>query len=159
MATPRRLRSLPAGLGLVALGEGLRLWGVHHIGVISRTRTDRLGPLVASGPFAFVRNPLYIGNITLWAGLALSARLPWLAPIFVLVLAVEYDAIVRWEERLLVERLGDTYREYASRSRAGYQTRSSRRDRRARRDSDCQCRRCSSNVLHGARRFSANAEH
>ena len=103
------------GLGLVALGEGLRLWGVHHIGAISRTRTDRLGPLVASGPFAFVRNPLYIGNMTLWAGLALSARLPWLAPIFVLVLAIEYDAIVRWEERLLVERLGDAYREYAAR--------------------------------------------
>jgi protein-S-isoprenylcysteine O-methyltransferase Ste14 len=103
------------GLGLVALGEGLRLWGVHHIGTISRTRTDRLGPLIASGPFAFVRNPLYIGNMTLWAGLALSARLPWLAPIFVLVLAIEYDAIVRWEERLLVERLGDAYREYAAR--------------------------------------------
>ena len=103
------------GLGLVALGEGLRLWGVHHIGTISRTRTDRLGPLIASGPFAFVRNPLYIGNMTLWAGLALSARLPWLAPIFVLVLAIEYDAIVRWEERLLAERLGDAYREYAAR--------------------------------------------
>jgi len=103
------------GLGLVALGEGLRLWGVRHIGVISRTRTDRLGPLVASGPFAFVRNPLYIGNMILWAGLALSAGLPWLAPIFVLVLAVEYDAIVRWEERLLVERLGDPYRKYAVR--------------------------------------------
>jgi protein-S-isoprenylcysteine O-methyltransferase Ste14 len=103
------------GLGIVAIGEGLRLWGVRHIGVISRTRTDRLGPLVASGPFAFVRNPLYVGNIILWAGLALSAGLPWLAPIFVLVLAVEYDAIVRWEERLLVERLGDAYREYAAR--------------------------------------------
>jgi protein-S-isoprenylcysteine O-methyltransferase Ste14 len=103
------------GVGLVAIGEGLRLWGVRHIGVISRTRSDRLGPLVASGPFAFVRNPLYIGNIILWAGLALSARLPWLAPIFVLVLALEYDAIVRWEESLLVERLGDTYREYAAR--------------------------------------------
>jgi protein-S-isoprenylcysteine O-methyltransferase Ste14 len=123
------------GLGLVAIGEGLRLWGVHHIGVISRTRTDRLGPLVASGPFAFVRNPLYIGNITLWAGLALSARLPWLAPIFVLVLAVEYDAIVRWEERLLVERLGDTYREYAARVPRWMPNPFNRKDRGARRDS------------------------
>jgi protein-S-isoprenylcysteine O-methyltransferase Ste14 len=103
-----------AGLGLVTFGEGLRLWGVHHIGAISRTRTDRLGPLVVSGPFAFMRNPLYFGNITLWAGLATSARLPWLAPVFVVVLAVEYHAIVRWEERVLDERFGDAYRQYAT---------------------------------------------
>src|SRR6476646_8252434 len=39
------------GLLVVAAGEGIRLWAVHHIGAISRTRSDRLGPLVATGPF------------------------------------------------------------------------------------------------------------
>jgi protein-S-isoprenylcysteine O-methyltransferase Ste14 len=102
-----------AGLALVVLGEGLRLWGVHHIGVISRTRSDRLGPLVASGPFALVRNPLYLGNIALWVGFAVTAGLVWLAPVFVAVLAFEYHAIVRWEERLLDQRLGESYRLYA----------------------------------------------
>jgi protein-S-isoprenylcysteine O-methyltransferase Ste14 len=100
------------GAALVAAGEGLRLWGVRHIGVISRTRSDRLGPLVASGPFALVRNPLYLGNIVLWAGFAVAARLPWLAPLFVVILALEYHAIVRWEEQLLAERLGEPYRIY-----------------------------------------------
>ena len=103
-----------AGAVLVALGEAIRLWGVRHIGAISRTRSDRLGPLVASGPFALVRNPLYLGNIALWVGFAVSARLPWLAPAFVAILAFEYHAIVRWEERLLEERLGDRYRAYAA---------------------------------------------
>lgn len=102
------------GIALVATGEALRLWGVHHIGVISRTRRDRLGPLVASGPFAIVRNPLYLGNIVLWAGLALSAGLPWLVPVFVVVLGIEYHAIVRWEEQLLEARLGERYRAYAA---------------------------------------------
>lgn len=101
-----------AGATLVLLGEAVRLWGVHHIGVISRTRSDRLGPLIATGPFAHVRNPLYIGNIALWTGFAISARLLWLAPIIALLLALEYHAIVRWEERLLGARLGDRYREY-----------------------------------------------
>ena len=101
-----------AGAVLVALGEAIRLWGVRHIGAISRTRSDRLGPLVASGPFALVRNPLYVGNVALWAGFAVSARLPWLAPVFVAILAFEYHAIVRWEERLLEERLGESYRTY-----------------------------------------------
>jgi protein-S-isoprenylcysteine O-methyltransferase Ste14 len=107
--------SLPlmiAGIAVVVLGEALRLWGVHHIGVISRTRTDRLGPLIASGPFALVRNPLYLGNIALWVGFALSGRLIWMVPIAVAVLGLEYHAIVRWEERLLASRLGDPYRSY-----------------------------------------------
>jgi len=101
-----------AGAVLVALGEAIRLWGVRHIGAISRTRSDRLGPLVASGPFALVRNPLYVGNVALWVGFAVSARLLWLAPVFVAILAFEYHAIVRWEERLLEERLGERYRTY-----------------------------------------------
>ena len=104
-----------AGLALAAVGESLRLWGVHHIGAISRTRSDRLGPLVDSGPFGYVRNPLYLGNIALWAGFAVMAQLPWLAPAIVAVLACEYAAIVRWEEDLLAARLGDRYREYCRR--------------------------------------------
>ena len=107
-----------AGLALIVAGEALRFWSVHHIGAISRTRSDRLGPLVATGPFAFVRNPLYIGNIALWAGFAVIAQLLWLAPAIVLLLAFEYHAIVRWEETLLAARLGEAYREYCRRVHA-----------------------------------------
>jgi protein-S-isoprenylcysteine O-methyltransferase Ste14 len=106
---------LSAGVVVTAAGELIRLWGVHHIGAISRTRSDRLGPLVATGPFALIRNPLYVGNILIWVGFALAARLVWLAPLIVLLLGAEYHAIVRWEESLLVSRLGDAYREYATR--------------------------------------------
>jgi protein-S-isoprenylcysteine O-methyltransferase Ste14 len=101
-----------AGLALIAAGESLRLWSVHHIGAISRTRSDRLGPLINTGPFALVRNPLYLGNIALWAGFAVATGLLWLAPFVILVLAAEYHAIVRWEEELLMTRLGDSYRQY-----------------------------------------------
>jgi len=104
-----------AGLAVVLAGEWVRLAGVRQIGVISRTRSDRLGPLVASGPFAWVRNPLYLGNIALWVGITLSARLIWLAPIVAALLLGEYHAIVRWEERLLESRLGDEYLDYAAR--------------------------------------------
>ena len=102
------------GAVVVATGEAIRLWAVHHIGAISRTRSDRLGPLIASGPFARVRNPLYLGNILLWTGFALSARLVWVAPIIIVLLALEYHAIVRWEERLLAERIGEPYAEYVT---------------------------------------------
>ena len=102
------------GILIAAAGELLRLSAVRHIGTVSRTRTDRLGPLVASGPFRWVRNPLYIGNIALWMGLALVAQLPWLVAPIALILAAEYHAIVRWEEQLLASRLGQPYTDYMS---------------------------------------------
>jgi protein-S-isoprenylcysteine O-methyltransferase Ste14 len=103
-----------AGIALVGAGEWVRLLAVRHIGTVSRTRTDRLGPLVASGPFRWVRNPLYIGNIAIWIGLTLTAGLPWLIAPVALLLALEYHAIVRWEEQLLAARLGEPYRRYVA---------------------------------------------
>jgi protein-S-isoprenylcysteine O-methyltransferase Ste14 len=102
------------GALIVAIGEAIRLWAVHHIGAISRTRSDRLGPLVSSGPFALIRNPLYVGNILLWTGFTVSAQLVWLAPIIVVLLTLEYHAIVRWEEGLLTQRIGEPYSQYAA---------------------------------------------
>lgn len=104
-----------AGLPVVLLGELIRFWGVHHIGSVSRTRSERLGPLIDHGPFAKVRNPLYIGNILLWMGFAISAKLVWLAPVIFVLLALEYHAIVRWEEQLLASRMGAPYRDYLTR--------------------------------------------
>jgi protein-S-isoprenylcysteine O-methyltransferase Ste14 len=103
------------GVGLTWIGEALRLWAVRHIGAVSRTRSERLGPLIAAGPFAAVRNPLYLGNIAIWAGFAIAAHMPWLAGVIVVLLGLEYHAIVRWEEQLLEARYGDEYRIYAER--------------------------------------------
>ena len=100
------------GVLVVLAGESMRLWAVHHIGAISRTRSDRLGPLIVTGPFSLVRNPLYLGNVAPWLGLALSARLFYVAPVIVALLTLEYHAIVTWEEWLLHERLGEPYRAY-----------------------------------------------
>jgi protein-S-isoprenylcysteine O-methyltransferase Ste14 len=122
------------GVLTTAAGELLRLWGVHHIGVISRTRTDRLGPLIDTGPFAYTRNPLYIGNLALWIGFAVTARLLWLAPVILLLLGLEYHAIVRWEERLLESRLGAAYRGYAARVPRWLPGRGARKDRKQRND-------------------------
>jgi protein-S-isoprenylcysteine O-methyltransferase Ste14 len=104
-----------SGVAGIVAGELIRLWGVHHIGSVSRTRSDRLGPLIDHGPFAMVRNPLYIGNVLLWVGFAMTAQLLWLAPFVFALLAIEYHAIVRWEERLLESRMGESYRNYLRR--------------------------------------------
>ena len=103
------------GVALTILGEMIRLWAVRYIGTVSRTRSERLGPLIAAGPFAIVRNPIYVGNIILWVGFAVAAQLLWLVPIVIALLAIEYHAIVTWEEQLLEARLGEDYRVYTQR--------------------------------------------
>lgn len=102
------------GGSLIVLGELVRVWAVRHIGVISRTRADRLGPVVSSGPFRLVRNPIYLGNIALWMGFALCARLPWMVPFAAAFLGLQYHAIVRWEEQLLETQRGEDYAAYAT---------------------------------------------
>jgi protein-S-isoprenylcysteine O-methyltransferase Ste14 len=103
------------GVIVVVAAELIRLSAVRYIGAVSRTRSKRLGRLVSEGPFAYVRNPLYLANIALWAGFAVSAQLPVAAPVIAVALAIEYAAIVRWEESLLISQLGDVYRAYLSR--------------------------------------------
>lgn len=102
---------------LLVVGEGIRLWAVRHIGVISRTRADRLGPLVATGPFSVVRNPLYVGNLLLWAGMACWVGAPWMVVVAWLVFGPLYYFITRWEEELLAANHGEAYRAYAGRVR------------------------------------------
>jgi protein-S-isoprenylcysteine O-methyltransferase Ste14 len=103
------------GVLLVGPGEGLRLWGVAHIGSVSRTRGDGVGALIETGPFAWSRNPLYIGNLLLWSGVGLLAGRPIVAALVVVALAVHYRFVVAWEEENLRARLGAPYEAYAAR--------------------------------------------
>jgi protein-S-isoprenylcysteine O-methyltransferase Ste14 len=103
------------GVGVTTLGELIRLWGVHQSARSRGRGASGSARWSLSGPFALIRNPLYVGNIALWVGFALTARLVWLAPVIFVLLALEYHAIVRWEETLLESRLGQEYRDYAAR--------------------------------------------
>ena len=101
-----------AGLALIAAGEALRLWAVRHIGTISRTRSTRLGPLVTGGPYALIRNPLYVGNLFLWTGFAVWSGLLWMIPLVWLIFVIEYTAIERWEAASLQGQFSAAYEEY-----------------------------------------------
>jgi protein-S-isoprenylcysteine O-methyltransferase Ste14 len=103
-----------AGMVLVVGGELMRFWAVRHIGTISRTRTStRQGPLITSGPFRLVRNPLYLGNWMIWTGLVLASRLVWMLPIAWAVFALQYGTMVIWEEARLRSMFGRQYDRYA----------------------------------------------
>ena len=103
------------GLVLLFLGEGLRVWGVAVVGKESRTRGSGVGQLATHGPYAHVRNPLYVGNFLLTLGATCISKLLWLIPIVIVLFVVQYVPIVLWEERVLAERFGSPYTAYCQR--------------------------------------------
>jgi protein-S-isoprenylcysteine O-methyltransferase Ste14 len=104
---------IAAGVVLVVGGQGLRLWAVRHIGTISRTRTTRYGPLMTAGPYAIVRNPLYVGNWLLWTGFAVWSGLLWMLPVAWLAFYAQYRAIAKWEAAFIRSKYPGAYDGYA----------------------------------------------
>ena len=105
------------GMCVSASGEFLRLWGVAIAG--SETRTT--GPvggtfLITKGPFSYVRNPLYVGNILLYVGFGImsNALTPWLPATAFVYFALQYSLIISLEEEYLVKTFGDEYRRYST---------------------------------------------
>jgi protein-S-isoprenylcysteine O-methyltransferase Ste14 len=107
--------SLVAGAVLVAAGELLRFWGVAIAGAETRT-TGTVGGtyLITSGPFAYVRNPLYVGNMTMYIGIGVMsmALWPWLLVIAAAWFYLQYSMIVSREEEYLEVQFGEAYAGY-----------------------------------------------
>lgn len=111
------VNSLVAGFVVVLCGEFLRLWGVAIAG--SETRTT--GPvggtfLITRGPFAHMRNPLYVGNIMIYCGVGIMsmAVFPWLVIVALLFFLLQYAMIVSLEEEYLARTFGEEYRNYCN---------------------------------------------
>ena len=104
------------GLLAVILGEFIRIYSVGFIGKVSRTRSDSLGQqLVTEGPFALVRNPLYVGNFFITLGFSLFSGVAWLLLLVLSLFAFQYWYIVQYEEQLLTTHFGAKYQAYMNR--------------------------------------------
>jgi protein-S-isoprenylcysteine O-methyltransferase Ste14 len=99
------------GLGVLFVGEALRLWAVGHIGSRSRTRGDAVGDLETGGPFGRLRNPLYLGNGLIALSLGLWGGGVWIA-VWCLFFTIQYTLIVQWEESVLLPAIGPSYQSY-----------------------------------------------
>lgn len=104
------------GLALIAIGESIRLAGVAAAGSVTRRRSRNVQRLVTYGIFAWCRNPLYVGNFLIWMGFVTISGVLWFLPIAVLLFAVEYELIVRYEEGVLESTFGQEYLSYKSRT-------------------------------------------
>ncbi len=107
--------SLIAGFLITIIGEAIRLWGVSWAGSETRT-TGKVGGtyLIISGPFAYVRNPLYVGNILIYLGLGIMsyAMFPYLQFVALIFFVIQYHLIVKAEEEYLLDTFGEPYKKY-----------------------------------------------
>ncbi|MFI5118630.1 MAG: methyltransferase family protein [Terriglobales bacterium] len=103
LAQPTR-SSLIAGALVLLPGLVLRGLASGHV--------QKDEELTTSGPYAYTRNPLYLGSLMLAAGFAIAARSWWIVAIMLLMFAVIYVPVIAGEERYLRQTFPD-YDDYA----------------------------------------------
>jgi protein-S-isoprenylcysteine O-methyltransferase Ste14 len=92
--------------GAIALvGLGLRAWAAGHIRKNSQ--------LATSGPYAYTRNPLYLGSFLLGVGFTVASGQPWLGLVFAALFLGIYLPVMRVEAATLAELFGEDYTRYA----------------------------------------------
>jgi protein-S-isoprenylcysteine O-methyltransferase Ste14 len=109
--------ALAAGLGLAAAGIALTALSVR---VFARAGTSVIPThastaLVATGPYAVTRNPIYIGFVLVFLGFAIVLTSVWLLLLLIPVLAILQRGVVEREEAYLEGKFGDAYRKYKAR--------------------------------------------
>ena len=97
--------SLAAGVPISLGGLALRAWAA---GCLAKNRE-----LARSGPYAYTRNPLYVGTLLVAAGLVVASRNLWLGILFAAVFVFVYLPVIQLEEQHLRE-LFPEYAAYAA---------------------------------------------
>jgi len=105
------------GLVLMIAGFAWLAWMFRALGLnVTDTVAARPnGTLVTSGPYRYVRHPMYVGLIPILGGLALLTT-NWAVAMFGAIAFVTLVARTRIEERHLLARYGDAYRDYMRRT-------------------------------------------
>jgi protein-S-isoprenylcysteine O-methyltransferase Ste14 len=98
--------SLAAGLPLSLCGLAWRAWAAGHLAKNQQ--------LATGGPYAYSRNPLYLGTLLVAAGLAVASRSAALGLLFAAVFVLVYLPVISLEEQHL-STLFSAYRDYAAR--------------------------------------------
>ena len=92
--------------GAVALpGLALRAWASGHL--------RKNEALAVTGPYAYTRNPLYLGSFLLGLGFTIAAGQVWLVIIFVVMILGIYLPVMRVEAGTLADLFGKKYQRYA----------------------------------------------
>lgn len=92
------------GSAIAVLGLLIRAWACGHL--------RKVAELDMSGPYAYTRNPLYLGSFLITVGFAVASGVWWLAMISIIFFLGIYLPVMNVEKSELEEVLGDEYRAY-----------------------------------------------
>ncbi len=106
LASPT-VKFIAIGASVAAIGLIIRGAAAGHL--------RKLETLTTSGPYAWTRNPLYLGSSLLAAGFAIAGCSPWSALVIVAYFLAFYPAVMKREEAELRVRYGEAFNEYAAR--------------------------------------------
>lgn len=96
--------SLALGFAVAAAGESLRVWAAGHL--------EKSREVTRSGPYRWMRHPLYVGSAIIAAGVVIAARHPAVLALTVLYVGMTIPAAIYSEEAFLRRTFGDTYDRY-----------------------------------------------
>ncbi len=110
-------------LGFVILlaGELIRMWSVSYAGGETRTTSVGAPSLCTAGPYGYVRNPIYVGNMLMYLGIVIIAGSPNLMLMALTTMSffiIQYSLIISLEEEKLDELFGPDYATYKTNVRA-----------------------------------------
>jgi protein-S-isoprenylcysteine O-methyltransferase Ste14 len=108
------LRSILLGVAVLLAGELLRIHGLRYLAPTARGGRYGAERLATGGPFRFIRNPLYLGNVLLVAGLCLAGGIdhPGFLILTAAALALQYGSIIIAEEAFLASRFPVEFSRY-----------------------------------------------
>lgn len=99
---------IPIGGALFAFGLFLRIWAQIHL----HYRLKEHKKLTLTGPYVYVRNPIYIGNTFILAGITVLSELVWFVPFMIVTCAFTYHMTVLYEESHLAMKYGQGYKDF-----------------------------------------------
>jgi protein-S-isoprenylcysteine O-methyltransferase Ste14 len=106
------------GWPLVGSGMALTAWSVRTmLGADTTIRPDKpVSILIQDGPFRYTRNPLYLSDAMIYAGISVLRNALWAIVLLPLVLYVIQREVIGREERYLERTFGEEYLNYKERA-------------------------------------------
>ena len=98
--------TLAIGIAVAAVGVLIRAWACGHL--------RKSSELDISGPYAYTRNPLYLGTFIIALGFGVASGSWWLFLLVAGYMGSIYYPVMNVEAAVLQQRLGSEYREYAT---------------------------------------------
>ncbi len=99
------LTLLYAGAAVAAVGELIRMWASGHVKKNKELATD--------GPYAYVRHPLYVGNILILVGYSVASNMWWSFVLMAFLLWFYYPPAISYEDNKLKNIFGEQWIEWS----------------------------------------------